>query len=347
MNITTNYVSSVCDNTIEDKCKTYCAAYDAILKNRRLQTSLLEHAISPPTVHNTNQDDSKPWYLAELAKKFKTVSKPPNHDPKYKNFAVVPKCYYAKTEVGTKRSAGERRYLVCDDFQQTVTDIGVCATFHAANAISITENATTNDDNYKPLETKGTGGYTGLTVVLSSNLMYWQLELVEPLLVRTHDSQSFGTFIASDFTDVDKEAIQLPVMYQSDVALSVKVVETDDGFKNLDKDTRRCFLKGTDEHKFDLLTWAPYTRGNCVLDCKLSRAARRCGCVPWYLNYRRPDIGYQSCEIFGHRCFMETMMTFTAWDEDADVINVDDEGILDDDPCVCLAECDEYAYYSR
>ena len=59
--------------------------------------------------------------------------------------------------------------------------------------------------------------------MVSENLMQWQLPLVEPVLLRAHDADSFATFIPGDFTDVDKEAIEVPVMFQSDVSMSAKV----------------------------------------------------------------------------------------------------------------------------
>ena len=94
-----------------------------MLADRRLQASLLEHAISPPTVlvqekkrkakdgaeaseaasgeeeeeeegveddgNTSSGGQEKPWYVEKLAAEFRTVRRPPAYDPTHKSFAVV------------------------------------------------------------------------------------------------------------------------------------------------------------------------------------------------------------------------------------------------------------------
>ncbi len=364
----------LCKEPVTDpKCKRYCSAYRAILDDRRLQAALLEHSISPPTLlmqEKRTEEGKNPWYVAELAKKFRMTT-PPVYDPNYKSFTTATKCFYGKRELGPKikRKVGKNSsYRVCGDFQQTITDVGVCATFHAAESTTlwIGSGYTTGE----ALKTKGTGTLTGLTAVVSENLMNWQLSLVEPVLLRVHDSNSFATFIPGDFTDVDKEAVNVPVMYLNEVAVSTKVVETTESFKRLSPKTRGCYLKGTDTIEMEMLRWAEYTKSNCVLDCKLTRAAEECGCVPWYIRFRHPMLGKSGCEHSGHRCFIEQLLGFTSWDEDGERLPDDvveqvhnsthgDSGSNSSDNssssmgvesrplCQCLPECDEFSYYSN
>ena len=88
---------------------------------------------------------------------------------------------------------------------------------------------------------------------------------------------------------MDREAVEVPVMFENNVEVSTKyylekthtfpsqkinknlsskfyrVLSTTASFDALAPETRGCHLTGTDEFEMGLLKWAPYTRSNCVL----------------------------------------------------------------------------------
>ncbi len=114
-------------------------------------------------------------------------------------------------------------------------------------------------------------------------------------------------------------------------------------------------------------------------DCKLSLAAESCGCVPWYFHLKQAafsaskndssssssSTSFPPCEIFGHRCFSEKLLSFTSWDEGGERVDDqdgDEEAVVDSSsssnssssnnnnnmkkekkrkPCVCPEECNK------
>ena len=135
------------------------------------------------------------------------------------------------------------------------------------------------------------------------------------------------------------------------------------GVKDLAPEVRGCFLKGVDPDELTLLKWADYNLDNCMLDCKLRTAASICNCVPWYFVFKHPGIEFQACELSGHLCFMNEMLSLTAWGAEDDLEqssgNIDAiiDGMIDEEeelaakrarnPCNCRPACDRFSYYSR
>ncbi len=117
------------------------------------------------------------------------------------------------------------------------------------------------------MKSRGTGDLTGLRALVSQNLMFWQLPLGEPALLRAHEpgilyftyvyvfpckkyffikkSDSIATFIPGDFTDVDREAVEVPVMFENNVEVSTKYY--------LEKNTHFSLTKNKQKIKFKIL----------------------------------------------------------------------------------------------
>lgn len=75
------------------------------------------------------------------------------------------------------------------------------------------------------------------------------------------------------------------------------IVKTTDEFRSLSPKKRNC-LYPKEKH---LDFFPEYSETSCVLECAWSRAARECGCVPWFLRGHFPD--RPMCELTGNACF--------------------------------------------
>ncbi len=279
------------------------------------------------------QGPNRSWYAETLALHYETIPEWP-FDLRLKSFAKVTQCFMAENELGEKI----QDFQACDDVQQTITDIGVCATFHSAAALSLWPDKGHSDTW---MNTLGTGSTRGLKVAASNNLMAWQRSLYEPVILAVHESNSFSSFIPGDFTDVQKEAIAAPVGVESAVVVSVKVNTATESVKALAKSDRGCYEATTDAPIEMLsLKGVPYTRENCFFDCRMSLAAKRCACAPWYVMLKYPSAGATACELSGHLCFIRELLNITK-------IMDDDEHDVTVCGRECLPRCDDYEYFSQ
>ena len=73
--------------------------------------------------------------------------------------------------------------------------------------------------------------------------------------------------------------------------------------KHLPKDKRQCQFKDENE---DFSLFKDYRQGNCIFECQLKIAFKKCGCMPWdypFLNDSMPI-----CDKFGRLCFQKKMI---------------------------------------
>ena len=78
---------------------------------------------------------------------------------------------------------------------------------------------------------------------------------------------------------------------------------TNENTKHLPKEKRQCQFK---DEKENSRLFKDYRQGNCIFECQLNIASKKCGCMPWdypFLNDSLPI-----CDKFGRLCFQTTMI---------------------------------------
>jgi len=242
--------SLLCEGERNTACSAYCKAYGKLVKNMELQKSLLEFAINPPTAFRNAKAsaDQLPWYVERLRSSgIKLLANgPPNFNEELRPFTHISRCFYGQD---SEQMTGETlvangEYRACSSFRQTVTDVGVCSTYHPSALTEVLRGD--EEDDEEALAAKGTFIRGGLRAVVHHNLPEEQRSLVEPVLARVHDRQSFASFFPSDaFVDADQQPFNVPIMLESGVAVSAKVTEVGEGFEDLSKVSQRPYATPT------------------------------------------------------------------------------------------------------
>ena len=102
------------------------------------------------------------------------------------------------------------------------------------------------------------------------------------------------------------------------------MVQTSEGFDELDVETRQCKLPH-ETSGFQFLT--EYTRIGCEIECAAKKATSFCKCVPW--NYPNNFTSLPICDMFGGYCF-DTIMS--------------NETFYKQCPLRCLEDCQVWQY---
>ena len=77
-------------------------------------------------------------------------------------------------------------------------------------------------------------------------------------------------------------------------------VKASDDFKEWNDKNGACYFP---EDK-NLTYFKYYSQDNCLLECRIKKVARKCGCSPWYLKHEE-DL--EVCTQEGNRCMGEEL----------------------------------------
>ena len=72
-----------------------------------------------------------------------------------------------------------------------------------------------------------------------------------------------------------------------------------------------------------------YSQDNCLLECRLKKITKICGCTPWYLKQEN----YQICTHFGNICLEKQLSGYS-------------DDLKDRTECDCLNDCEMVHFFS-
>ena len=145
--------------------------------------------------------------------------------------------------------------------------------------------------------------------------------------MQIYDGKSLPQILFGASQDKDQRSISLQPGYEYVIELYPYGQFSTDDFKDMGMDKRGCRLI----HEFlEEATHPIYTKDNCLYDCHVHQAYKKCQCVPW--DFVKKIRNFKECDVFGRTCFHNMMENVTH---------------SRDDNCPhCIDECD-YIKYRR
>ncbi len=125
-----------------------------------------------------------------------------------------------------------------------------------------------------------------------------------------------------ELPDLINEPIEIYPGNTYNILVTPSVTAIEDDVKKMNPYRKNCV-----SHLFDqeLTIFRKYSKSGCMLECKLRRAAKRCGCIPW--DYPKLDEGAPICHFQTTTCFKTEMS----------------KGVTPTE-CSCLNDCDLVSY---
>ena len=122
----------------------------------------------------------------------------------------------------------------------------------------------------------------------------------------TDDPAPYSLGISTTLNVIDQKinVINLVPGLHTIVSVTPQLIETSDGFNDLDVFSRNCKLS---HETYGLQLNKNYTRTACEHECAFMKAVSLCKCTPWF--YRNQSTTVPICEMFGGHCFDKVMST--------------------------------------
>eukprot|EP00095_Tigriopus_kingsejongensis_P009175 maker-scaffold145_size311916-snap-gene-1.10 protein:Tk09175 transcript:maker-scaffold145_size311916-snap-gene-1.10-mRNA-1 annotation:"GE16304" len=102
--------------------------------------------------------------------------------------------------------------------------------------------------------------------------------------------------------DLRSGGIEIEPGYLSTFLITPSETATSEAVKELEPTRRECRFKSEIE---GLKIFKQYTQTGCILECKLTAGAAKCGCIPW--NYPHLESTDRVCDFHGSTCFERIM----------------------------------------
>ncbi len=128
--------------------------------------------------------------------------------------------------------------------------------------------------------------------------MVLEIYLSFPPNLGTEDKIKFVLHSPGEIPDLESQAVLLRPSTIYTFVLSPKEVFTEDRVENIARSSRQCLFSWESS---ELKLFRNYTQAGCLFECKLQKAERTCGCVPWdYPQLPEPAL---VCSKNGENCF--------------------------------------------
>ena len=167
----------------------------------------------------------------------------------------------------------------CSDiFKRVPTDRGICCALNSDNSLKESEylgliKSLQGNTKSKRVRSKA-GRNNGLTLTLDLH--------TNTVSFGTLDQRhlGFSIFIGqpSEFPAMTERSLQLQPGQEHFVDLSATVVSAKD-IEGIEPNARGCYFGDEGSLEF----YAKYTFSNCRLECRIKRAEKEIGCIPWHL----------------------------------------------------------------
>ena len=278
-----------------------------ISSNRAAMLKVLKFTIQSPHLMESVEEELSIFpNMSQAFPAYKTIQPSENTRRNFNPF--IPLCQYSgQPEVMSFRS--------CNMFKRTYTDMGIAYSFNSDKFGIIykeTENSKeankafffNNKEDVRYPESSGKEFI--LKIVLEANME--QVEQFEqqdnyklsprPILLTVHDPKIPPT--------LRSEGIEVQLGYETTILITPRVLQTtEDAISSLSPKQRKC---RTQYENKELKIFKAYSRKACTLECRMTEAARHCGCTPW--NY--PTIeGSLLCDAVGIHCFEQVLRRMT------------------------------------
>ncbi len=299
--INTNRQEDFCAQD-EECCKVQAeiaASYPSVLK-------LMKFSLQPHTWARQEARD-----LEEITEGIETLGYP----SKATIFTATNPAIYASVLHGV----GEE--VSAPTFRRSFSNKGISFTFNADPFWHIFKDMPSTNAFYEEVHAvKGTREEDEqLPIHPQANGPLFALEM----LINTPDT---GRLIAvhqpSVLPDLINEPIEIYPGNTYDVLITPSVTQIEDEVKKMNPYSKNCISALNENH---LKMFRNYSKSACMLECKLTRAAEACGCIPW--DYPRINDTVPICHFYTKLCFREEMA----------------KGVTPSE-CSCLNDCDSVSY---
>ncbi len=205
-------------------------------------------------------------------------------------FPTIPFCSFRGARARWSRISGsDKVYNPCLDFKpaKLVPLEYNCFTFEA------NEDNADNNGRYKSI-----GADQGLTLFLDGFSIKNE---VRPVRIIIHEPG-----VAPDKKQIWNQVLEIKMGFMNNILFNVVQGSTTADFDGMDLDQRNCLL--LDDNVMDATT-SHYSMTDCLTKESMSRAFRKCGCKPWYINVSdilEPDQDHKAiplCNTIGMECF--------------------------------------------
>ena len=113
---------------------------------------------------------------------------------------------------------------------------------------------------------------------------------------------SLGVSTTINAIDQKMNVINLVPGLKTVVSVTPQLIETSEGFNDLDVFSRNCKLP---HETYGLQLNKNYSRTICEHECAFMKATSFCKCVPWL--YKNESTTVPICDMFGGHCFNKVM----------------------------------------
>ena len=185
----------------------------------------------------------------------------------------------------------------CNLFRRSFTTVGMGYTFNNEVEEKLVKedfrNAELSPNTARePSYMKSTGSDSFLTVVIENNAeeveRYKNRKILSGKLEKKEAAHKPNEITVSlhnpkepaDTKFVPSTSIRIPLGQSTTFFITPKAREIDESGRDLGETKRKCRL--TEDTK-DLDIYNIYSKVACLLECKIKKSIKRCGCVPW--NY--------------------------------------------------------------
>ena len=120
------------------------------------------------------------------------------------------------------------------------------------------------------------------------------------------NSAEYSLGISTTINAIDQKmnVINLVPGLKTVVSVTPQLIETSEGFDDLDVFSRSCKLP---HETYGLQLNKNYSRTICEHECSFMKATSICKCIPWF--FRNESTSVPICDMFGGHCFNKVMST--------------------------------------
>ena len=104
-------------------------------------------------------------------------------------------------------------------------------------------------------------------------------------------------------------------------------------FIDWQKDYKICYFP----YQKNLTYFDTYSQDNCLLECRVKKISKRCGCAPWFIPRNKENVvkigagdsisNLPICTSIGNKCFQESSKSYN-------------EDLIDRGECDCKNDCE-------
>ena len=119
------------------------------------------------------------------------------------------------------------------------------------------------------------------------------------------------------------QGLKVFVTIPSEIVMNV--FQSSQDFRKWNAKNKVCYFSTDKKLSF----FKHYSQDNCLLECRLKKITKICGCTPWYLKQEN----YQICTHFGNICLEKQLSGYS-------------DDLKDRTECDCLNDCEMVHFFS-